>query len=115
MNHWIWLVSLVGILSTAVVLGTDMFFLTSGRAALRMASLSVGTEIVVFFHLFADARMPIWASRRSCPTSCCPCSAAHCVPACPVPRVASRSRVNVAGALPFEESGAPINAHLVSA
>src|SRR5215471_1944696 len=26
MNHWMWLVSLVGILSTAVVCGTDMFF-----------------------------------------------------------------------------------------
>jgi hypothetical protein len=60
MNHWIWLVSLVGILSTAVVLGTDMFFLTIGRAALRMASPSAGTEVMGFFHLFADARMPIW-------------------------------------------------------
>jgi hypothetical protein len=60
MNYWIWLVSLVGILSTAVVFGTDMFFLTIGRAALRMASPSAGTEIMGFFHLFADARMPIW-------------------------------------------------------
>src|SRR5580658_5427209 len=60
MNHWIWLVSLVGILSTAVVFGTDMFFLTIGRAALRLASPSAGTEIMGFFHLFADARMPIW-------------------------------------------------------
>jgi len=59
MNHWIWLVSLVGILSTAVVFGTDMFFLTIGRPALRMASPSAGTEIMGFFHLFADARMPI--------------------------------------------------------
>ena len=38
MNYWIWLVSLVGILSTAVVCGTDMFFLTIGRPALRLAS-----------------------------------------------------------------------------
>jgi len=60
MNHWIWLVSLVGILSTAVVFGTDMFLLTIGRAALRMASPSAGTEVMGFFHLFADARMPIW-------------------------------------------------------
>ena len=60
MNYWIWLVSLVGILSTAVVLGTDMFFLTIGRAALRMASPSAGTEVMGFLHLFADARMPIW-------------------------------------------------------
>src|ERR1700730_10621877 len=35
MNHWMWPVSLVGILSTAVVCGTDMFFLTIGRPALR--------------------------------------------------------------------------------
>ena len=35
-----------------------------------------------------------------------PCSAARCVPAYPVPRVASHFGVNVAGALPFEESGA---------
>ena len=60
MNHWMWPVSLVGILSTAVVCGTDMFFLTIGRAALRMASPSAATEIMGFFHLFADARMPIW-------------------------------------------------------
>ena len=60
MNHWIWLVSLIGILSTAVVLGTDMFFLTIGRPALRLASPSAGTEIMGFFHLFADARMPVW-------------------------------------------------------
>jgi hypothetical protein len=55
-----WLPSLVGILSTAVVFGTDMFFLTIGRPALRMASPSAGTEIMGFFHMFADARMPIW-------------------------------------------------------
>src|SRR5215467_12922022 len=50
MNHWLWLVSLVGILSTAVVCGTDMFFLTIGRPALRLASPSAGTE--VFLRLF---------------------------------------------------------------
>src|SRR5215469_11758165 len=60
MNHWMWLVSLVGILSTAVVCGTDMFFLTVGRPALRLASPSAGTEVMGFFHMFADARMPIW-------------------------------------------------------
>lgn len=60
MNHWMWLVSLVGILSTAVVCGTDMFFLTIGRPALRLASPSGGTEIMGFFHMFADARMPFW-------------------------------------------------------
>jgi hypothetical protein len=60
MNHWMWLVSLVGILSTAVVFGTDMFFLTIGRSALRLASPSTGTEIMGFFHMFADVRMPIW-------------------------------------------------------
>jgi hypothetical protein len=60
MNHWMGLVSFVGILSTAVVFGTDMFFLTIGRSALRLASPSAGTEIMGFFHMFADARMPIW-------------------------------------------------------
>jgi hypothetical protein len=60
MNHWMWAVSLVGILSTAVVCGTDMFFLTVGRPALRFASPSAGTEVMGFFHMFGDARMPIW-------------------------------------------------------
>jgi hypothetical protein len=59
-NYWMWLVSLVGILSTAVVFGTDMFFLTVGRPALRLASSSAGTEVMGFFHMFGDARMPIW-------------------------------------------------------
>src|SRR5215475_3072042 len=60
MNHWMWLVSLVGILSTAVVCGTDVFFLTVGRPALKLASPSAGTEVMGFFHRFGDARMPIW-------------------------------------------------------
>ena len=60
MNYWMWLLSVAGILGTAVVFGTDMFFLTVGRSALRMASPSAGTEVMGFFHLFADARMPIW-------------------------------------------------------
>jgi glucan phosphoethanolaminetransferase (alkaline phosphatase superfamily) len=60
MNYWMWLLSLLGILSTAVVFGTDMFFLTIGRSALRLASPSAGTEVMGFFHMFADARMPIW-------------------------------------------------------
>ncbi|HTV60070.1 MAG TPA: DUF1772 domain-containing protein [Verrucomicrobiae bacterium] len=60
MSHWMWPVSLVGILSTAVVCGTDIFFLTVGRPALRLASPSAGTEVMGFFHMFADARMPIW-------------------------------------------------------
>jgi len=55
-----WPVSLVGILSTAVVLGTDMFFLTCGRPALRLASSSAGTEVMGFMHMIADSRMPIW-------------------------------------------------------
>ena len=60
MNHWMWPVSLIGIFSTAVVFGTDMFFLTVGRPALRLASSSAGTEVMGFFHMFGDARMPIW-------------------------------------------------------
>src|SRR6202007_389151 len=60
MNHWMGLLSLVGIHSTAVVCGTDMFFLTVGRPALKLASSSAGTEVMGFFHMFGDARMPIW-------------------------------------------------------
>jgi hypothetical protein len=60
MNLWMGLASLIGILCTAVVCGTDMFFLTCGRPALRLASSSAGTEVMGFFHLFGDARMPIW-------------------------------------------------------
>jgi hypothetical protein len=60
MNYLIWTVSLIGILSTAVVCGTDMFFLTVGRPALRLASPSVGTAVMGFIHLFGDARMPVW-------------------------------------------------------
>src|SRR5262244_1414949 len=60
MSHWMWPVSLAGILSTAVVLGTDMFFLTVGRPALKLASSSAGTEVMGFLHMFGDARMPIW-------------------------------------------------------
>ncbi|HWB83187.1 MAG TPA: hypothetical protein VG675_03530 [Bryobacteraceae bacterium] len=60
MNHWMRAVSLVGILSTAVVWGTDMFFLTVGRPALKLAKISAATEVMGFLHLFADARMPIW-------------------------------------------------------
>jgi hypothetical protein len=62
MSHWIGLVSLAGILSTAVVFGTDMFFLTVGRSALRLASPSAGTEVMGFLHLFGDARMPLWGA-----------------------------------------------------
>jgi hypothetical protein len=60
MNYWMDTVSLVGMLGTAVVCGTDMFFLTCGRPALRLASSSAGTEVMGFFHMFGDARMPIW-------------------------------------------------------
>src|SRR5215467_5115622 len=60
MTHWIWPVSLLGMLSTAVVLGTDMFFLTCGRPALRLASPSAGTEVMGFLHMIGDGRMPIW-------------------------------------------------------
>ena len=60
MNYWLWFFALGGILSTAVVCGTDMFFLTIGRPALRLASASAGTEVMGFFHMYGDARMPIW-------------------------------------------------------
>ena len=60
MNHLVSLLSLVGILGTAVVCGTDMFFLTVGRPALKLASSSAGTEVMGFLHMVGDARMPIW-------------------------------------------------------
>jgi hypothetical protein len=60
MDHWMWAISLVGILSTAVVWGTDMFFLTIGRPALRLATTSAATEVMGFLHMFADARMAVW-------------------------------------------------------
>ena len=60
MSHLILPVSLIGILSTAVICGTDMFFLTVGRPALRLALPSAGTEVMGFIHVFGDARMPIW-------------------------------------------------------
>ena len=60
MNYLILPLSLIGILSTAAVCGTDMFFLTVGRPALKLASPSAGTEVMGFFHIFGDARMPIW-------------------------------------------------------
>jgi len=60
MNHLLWPVSLLGILSTAVVSGTDVFFLTVGRPALRLASPVAATEVMGFFHLYGDARMPFW-------------------------------------------------------
>ena len=62
MNYWVWAVSLVGILSTAVLWGTDIFFLTVGRSALRLATTSAATEVMGFLHMFADARMPIWGA-----------------------------------------------------
>jgi Domain of unknown function (DUF1772) len=60
MNHLAWLASLAGLISTAVVFGADMFFLTVGRSALRLASPSSTTEVMGFIHLFGDRRMPIW-------------------------------------------------------
>ncbi len=60
MNHLLWPVSLLGILSTAVVCGTDMFFLTVGRPALQLASPSAATEVMGFIHQFGNARMPAW-------------------------------------------------------
>lgn len=60
MNHWTWPVSLIGILSTAAVCGTDIFFLLVVRPALRLASSSAGTEVMGFIHMFGDARMPMW-------------------------------------------------------
>jgi hypothetical protein len=58
--QWMWAVSLAGVLSTAVLVGTDMFFLTVARPALTLASSSAATEVMGFLHMFGDARMPAW-------------------------------------------------------
>jgi hypothetical protein len=55
-----WMASLAGLISTAVIFGTDMFFLTVGRPALRSAAESAATEVMGFIHFFGDRRMPIW-------------------------------------------------------
>ena len=60
MNYLIWPASLAGLISTAVIFGTDMFFLTVGRPALRSAAESAATEVMGFIHVFGDRRMPIW-------------------------------------------------------
>ena len=60
MNHLIWPASVAGLISTAVIFGTDMFFVTVGRPALRSAAESAATEVMGFIHLFADRRMPMW-------------------------------------------------------
>jgi Domain of unknown function (DUF1772) len=61
MNHLIWpAAALAGLINTAVIFGTDMFFLTVGRTAFRSAPESAATEVMGFIHLFGDRRMPIW-------------------------------------------------------
>ena len=60
MNDLIWPASLAGLISTAVIFGTDMFFLTVGCPALRSAAESAATEVMGFIHVFGDRRMPIW-------------------------------------------------------
>jgi hypothetical protein len=60
MNYLVGPTSFVGLISTAVIFGTDAYFLTVGRPALRLASPSTATEVMGFLHLFGDRRMPIW-------------------------------------------------------
>jgi hypothetical protein len=60
MKYLIWPASLVGLISTAVIFGTDAYFLTVGRPALRLVSPSAATEVMGFLHLYGDRRMPIW-------------------------------------------------------
>jgi len=60
MNHLIWPASLTGLISTAVIFGTDVFFLTVGRPALRSVAESAATEVMGLIHLFGDRRMPVW-------------------------------------------------------
>ena len=60
MNHLMWPASLAGLMSTAVIFGTDMFSLTVGRPGLRLAPQATSTEVMGFIRLFGDKRMPIW-------------------------------------------------------
>jgi hypothetical protein len=46
MNHRIWPASVAGLISTAVIFGTDVFFVTVGRPALRSAAESDATEVM---------------------------------------------------------------------
>jgi hypothetical protein len=62
MSQVIWLASLAGLMSTAVIFGTDAFFLTVGRPALRSAAEPAATEVMGYIHFFGDSRMPIWGS-----------------------------------------------------
>src|SRR3979411_523869 len=62
MSQMIWLASLAGLMSTAVIFGTDAFFLTIGRPALRSAADPAATEVMGYIHAFGDRRMPIWGS-----------------------------------------------------
>ena len=60
MTYLAWLASSVGLIATAVIFGTDTYFLTVGRPALRLAGASAATEVMGSLHLFGDRRMPIW-------------------------------------------------------
>ena len=60
MSNVIWLMSLAGLMSTAVIFGTDAFFLTIGRPALRSAAEPAATQVMGYIHVFGDSRMPIW-------------------------------------------------------
>jgi hypothetical protein len=62
MSNVIWLTSLTGLMSTAVIFGTDAFFLTIGRLALRSAEEPATTQVMGYIHVFGDRRMPIWGS-----------------------------------------------------
>src|SRR5260370_6479864 len=62
MSQIIWLASLAGLMSTAVIFGTDAFFLTIGRPALRSAEEPAATQVMGYIHVFGDRRMPIWGS-----------------------------------------------------
>jgi len=62
MSNVIWLTSLAGLMSTAVIFGTDAFFLTIGRPALRSAEEHAATQVMGYIHVVGDRRMPIWGS-----------------------------------------------------
>jgi hypothetical protein len=60
MSQIIWLASLTGLMSTAVIFGTDAFFSTIGRPALRSAAEPAATEVMGYIHVLrgqADAHL----------------------------------------------------------
>jgi hypothetical protein len=68
MDDWVWEVSLVGILRRAVVWGTDMFCLTTGRPNLSEGKISATNEVMGLFTCSPTSEYRSGASRQVRPT-----------------------------------------------